>query len=134
MAKGSRIRLQHLETRRWLHSHSHLSPLSGRVAQAQPPRRGSSRGRNTARRQQEVSAFGDENQSNTNDNWRCVAPPAAPKRRLTRTASVDCESAHWEKDEKTTFTHVDTGVVLYSHAKPFPRCAVAARSPLGMQA
>ena len=36
VSKGMRIRLQHLETRRWLHSHSHLSPLSGRVARAQP--------------------------------------------------------------------------------------------------
>jgi hypothetical protein len=75
-----------------------------------------------------VSAFGDENQSNTNDNWRCVAPPAALRRQLidAHPRSVDCESAYWEKDEKVTFTHVDTGVVLYSHAKPFPRCAGAA--------
>ncbi len=49
IAHGSTFRLQHLETRRWLHSHSHRSPLSG---------------------QQEVSAYGDEHNSNTNDHWR----------------------------------------------------------------
>ena len=70
-----RVRLQHLETRRWLHSHSHLSPLSGRVAEAQLVRCAAYSHywpRVTARRQQEVSAFGDEKQSNTNDNWRCA--------------------------------------------------------------
>ena len=51
IAHGGLIRLQHLETRKWLHSHSHRSPLSN---------------------QQEVSAYGDENTSNTNDHWRCV--------------------------------------------------------------
>ena len=39
-----------------------------------------------------------------------------------RCYSVDCDGQYWEKDEKVTFTHVDTGVVLYSHAKAFPRC------------
>ena len=54
-AQGSRIpdgavfRLQHAETKRWLHSHNHRSPLSN---------------------QQEVSAYGEEAQSNTNDHWR----------------------------------------------------------------
>ena len=78
VSKGTRIRLQHLETRRWLHSHSHLSPLSGRVAQAQRRLFRTLRLHGglllSVRRQQEVSAFGDDNQSNTNDNWRCVLP------------------------------------------------------------
>jgi len=44
---------------------------------------------------------------------------------LTQPASsVDCEGAYWEMDEKVTFTHVDTGVQLFSHKKPFPRCAL----------
>ena len=41
---------------------------------------------------------------------------------------MDCEGQYWEKDEKVTFTHVDTGVVLYSHAKPFPRCSAVCES------
>ena len=139
VSKGTRVRLQHLETRRWLHSHSHLSPLSGRVARAQQRliRTPCSRGvlRLSDRRQQEVSAFGDDNQSNTNDNWRCVLLRRAAlcrqhgERRLTTlfcgVRSVDCEGQYWEKDEKVVFTHVDTGVVLYSHAKPFPRYGAA---------
>lgn len=45
---GAHLRLQHLETGKWLHSHSHRSPLSNNY---------------------EVSAFGKADESNTNDNW-----------------------------------------------------------------
>ena len=143
MSKGTRIRLQHLETRRWLHSHSHLSPLSGHVAQAQrhafrTAARSHGSLHHSARRQQEVSAFGDDNQSNTNDNWRCaLLRRSGISRQCERfgltthfcgACSVDCEGQYWEKDEKVTFTHVDTGVVLYSHAKAFPRCCAACGS------
>ncbi|KAL6647530.1 hypothetical protein ACP70R_014967 [Stipagrostis hirtigluma subsp. patula] len=46
---GSIIRLQHMRTRRWLHSHLHASPLSGNL---------------------EVSCFGGEQLSDTGDYWR----------------------------------------------------------------
>ncbi|VAI83853.1 stromal cell-derived factor 2-like protein [Triticum dicoccoides] len=46
---GSIIRLQHMRTRRWLHSHLHASPLSGNL---------------------EVSCFGGDGQSDTGDYWR----------------------------------------------------------------
>eukprot|EP01024_Parvocaulis_polyphysoides_P059492 TRINITY_DN6434_c0_g1_i2.p2 TRINITY_DN6434_c0_g1~~TRINITY_DN6434_c0_g1_i2.p2 ORF type:complete len:224 (-),score=19.76 TRINITY_DN6434_c0_g1_i2:284-955(-) len=46
--KGQEIRLQHSQTRRWLHSHLHKSPLSG---------------------QQEVSCFGNHEASDTGDVW-----------------------------------------------------------------
>ncbi|KAK4362170.1 hypothetical protein RND71_017411 [Anisodus tanguticus] len=46
---GSIIRLQHMKTRRWLHSHLHASPISGNM---------------------EVSCFGDDNGSDTGDYWR----------------------------------------------------------------
>uniref|UniRef100_A0ACD5ZWP5 Uncharacterized protein n=1 Tax=Avena sativa TaxID=4498 RepID=A0ACD5ZWP5_AVESA len=46
---GSIIRLQHMRTRRWLHSHLHASPLSGNL---------------------EVSCFGGDEQSDTGDYWR----------------------------------------------------------------
>jgi len=50
---GTLIRLQHLETKRFLHSHNHRSPLSG---------------------QQEVSCYGDgAGASNSNDVWRVEA-------------------------------------------------------------
>ncbi|KAI7753664.1 hypothetical protein M8C21_015806, partial [Ambrosia artemisiifolia] len=46
---GSIIRLQHMRTRRWLHSHLHASPISGNL---------------------EVSCFGDDGNSDTGDYWR----------------------------------------------------------------
>ncbi|TVU05708.1 hypothetical protein EJB05_48887, partial [Eragrostis curvula] len=46
---GSIIKLQHMRTRRWLHSHLHASPLSGNL---------------------EVSCFGGDGQSDTGDYWR----------------------------------------------------------------
>ena len=41
--------LQHVNTRRWLHSHNHASPIS---------------------HNQEVSCYGGEDESNSDDNWR----------------------------------------------------------------
>lgn len=46
---GAIIRLQHMKTRRWLHSHLHASPISGNL---------------------EVSCFGDDGNSDTGDYWR----------------------------------------------------------------
>lgn len=46
---GTVIRLQHMRSRRWLHSHLHASPISGNL---------------------EVSCFGGENDSDTGDFWR----------------------------------------------------------------
>lgn len=46
---GSIIRLQHMKTLRWLHSHLHASPISGNL---------------------EVSCFGGDTQSDTGDYWR----------------------------------------------------------------
>ncbi|CAL5001890.1 unnamed protein product [Urochloa decumbens] len=46
---GSIIKLQHMKTRRWLHSHLHASPLSGNL---------------------EVSCFGGDELSDTGDYWR----------------------------------------------------------------
>lgn len=46
--KKQKLRLQHISTRKWLHSHLFQSPLSGN---------------------QEVSAFGSDTQSDGGDNW-----------------------------------------------------------------
>nr|CAB3480592.1 unnamed protein product [Digitaria exilis] len=46
---GNIIRLQHMRTRKWLHSHLHASPITGNL---------------------EVSCFGGENESDTGDYWR----------------------------------------------------------------
>ncbi|KAL4433712.1 hypothetical protein ABPG75_000153 [Micractinium tetrahymenae] len=49
ISKGQEVRLQHVATRRWLHSHLFASPLSNN---------------------QEVSCFGDDATSDTGDVWR----------------------------------------------------------------
>lgn len=46
---GTVVRLQHMRTRKWLHSHMHASPITGNL---------------------EVSCFGGENESDTGDYWR----------------------------------------------------------------
>ncbi|XP_019415971.1 PREDICTED: stromal cell-derived factor 2-like protein isoform X2 [Lupinus angustifolius] len=46
---GTIIRLQHMRTRKWLHSHLHASPISGNL---------------------EVSCFGGETESDTGDHWK----------------------------------------------------------------
>lgn len=48
VAHGTTVRLQHVLTRAWLHSHLHKSPLSG---------------------QGEVSCFGSDESSDTGDHW-----------------------------------------------------------------
>ncbi|KAM7275101.1 hypothetical protein ACFE04_016967 [Oxalis oulophora] len=48
---GTLIRLQHMKTRKWLHSHLHASPISGNL---------------------EVSCFGGEQESDTGDYWRLM--------------------------------------------------------------
>ncbi|GMI95106.1 ATSDF2-LIKE, Arabidopsis thaliana STROMAL CELL-DERIVED FACTOR 2-like protein precursor [Hibiscus trionum] len=48
---GAIIRLQHMRTRKWLHSHLFASPISGNL---------------------EVSCFGGESESDTGDYWRLV--------------------------------------------------------------
>ncbi|KAK8641120.1 hypothetical protein V6N13_010549 [Hibiscus sabdariffa] len=48
---GVIIRLQHMRTRKWLHSHLHASPISGNL---------------------EVSCFGGESESDTGDYWRLI--------------------------------------------------------------
>ncbi|XP_054799410.1 stromal cell-derived factor 2-like protein isoform X2 [Prosopis cineraria] len=48
---GAIIRLQHMRTRKWLHSHLHASPISGNL---------------------EVSCFGGDSDSDTGDFWRLL--------------------------------------------------------------
>ncbi|CAN8289372.1 unnamed protein product, partial [Cochlearia groenlandica] len=48
---GETVRLQHMKTRKWLHSHLHASPISGNF---------------------EISCFGDDSNSDTGDHWKLV--------------------------------------------------------------
>lgn len=48
---GTIIKLQHMRTRKWLHSHLHASPITGNL---------------------EVSCFGGDTESDTGDYWRLM--------------------------------------------------------------
>lgn len=89
---GSTIRLQHLTTKKYLHSHLFSSPLSGN---------------------QEVSAFGENGivyriilisiiitistpgVGDTGDHWKVV-----------------CDADFWERDDSVVLKHVDSGAFL----------------------
>lgn len=85
LKKGSVVRLQHSSTRRWLHSHHFSSPITNN---------------------QEVSAFGGNEQSDRGDVW-AVQWEKGP--------------AQWQKDQKVSLKHVATGVFLASHDKKYGR-------------
>lgn len=59
-----------MQTRKYLHSHLFKSPLSS---------------------QQEVSAFGGDQDSDTGDHWK-----------------IHCKTRFWQKDEAIRLKHVDT--------------------------
>lgn len=78
---GAVIRLQHSQTGRWLHSHKFQSPLT---------------------RAQEVSAFGDNDESNGDDEWKIQLIDGAKT---------------WLQDKPVTFKHVPTGKMLQTGSK-----------------
>jgi dolichyl-phosphate-mannose--protein O-mannosyl transferase len=75
---GTTIRLTHLETKRNLHTHGIPSPLS---------------------RQQEVSAYGNEGEGDTGDDW-----------------VVECTTQYWQRGAKVRLRHVDTQKYLAGSA------------------
>jgi len=81
LKNGDLIRLQHLTTLKNLHSHLHQSPLT---------------------HQQEVSAFGDNGDGDTGDNWKIV---------------VDTDG--WKRGELVKFQHADTSKWLSSNKNKF---------------
>jgi dolichyl-phosphate-mannose--protein O-mannosyl transferase len=83
---GTKIRLQHANTRAWLHSHPHRSPLSGN---------------------QEVSAYGNDDVSNSGDEWVVELTSGA--------------GANWVRGKKVRFRHVETGAYLVTHGMKFGR-------------
>jgi len=80
---GSVIRLQHVQTKRNLHSHHFSSPLSGN---------------------QEVSAFGEDGNGDTGDNWTVV-----------------CNGDYWERVTDIRLKHVDTEMWLSLSGNTFGR-------------
>eukprot|EP00795_Rhopilema_esculentum_P008083 gene8083-13998_t len=90
---GEVIRLQHLSTKRNLHSHLFQSPIS---------------------RNQEVSAFGENGNGDTGDNWEVV-----------------CKSKKWKRDEKIKFKHTDTGMYLQATGEQYGRPIAGQREIVG---
>jgi len=82
LRNGDTFRLQHLNTRRNLHSHLHQSPLT---------------------HQQEVSAYGEDGNGDTGDNWKLV------------TDGTDV----WKRGAVVKLQHVDTGRYLSSNKNKF---------------
>lgn len=70
VACGAKIRLEHVNTKKYLHSHLFKSPLSGN---------------------QEISAFGENGEGDSGDNWTVV-----------------CSEDFWERDSSIRFKHLDT--------------------------
>ena len=80
---GSIIRIQHLQTKKNLHSHHFPSPLS---------------------HNQEVSAFGQNGDGDTGDNWQIL-----------------CGGTNWEMNSNVRFKHVDTEMYLSSSGHVYGR-------------
>lgn len=74
--KGDPIRMLHSTTRKWLHSHKFYSPLSN---------------------QQEVSAFGSDEQTDGGDNW---------------SVEWDSTAEIWKQGVKIRLRHTDTNTYL----------------------
>jgi len=71
---GQVVRFEHIQTKKNLHSHHFTSPLSGN---------------------QEISAFGDNGEGDTGDNWTVV-----------------CSGDYWERGTNFRLKHVDTEMWL----------------------
>lgn len=97
ISSGQAIRLQHMATRKWLHSHLHASPLSNNY---------------------EVSAFGDDGQSDTGDHWK---------------VEIDGKGKVWKQDHKVRLQHVDTWGYLHSHDKKYGRPIAGQHEVCGVQ-
>ena len=77
---GKKIRFEHAQTGKNLHSHLFTSPISN---------------------QQEVSAYGDNGQGDTGDNWEVIC---------------DAGKKHWTRGDAVQFKHSDTGKFLITSA------------------
>ncbi|KAK6795549.1 hypothetical protein RDI58_009003 [Solanum bulbocastanum] len=130
---GSIIRLQHMKTRRWLHSHLHASPISGNM---------------------EVSCFGDDKESDTGDYWRqgwinlwTQSDMCCLLGFLVTTSSlfdlfllsplgrleIEGSGKTWRQDQRIRLQHVDTGGYLHSHDKKYTRIAGGQQEVCGVK-
>lgn len=77
---GSKIRLMHGQTRRWLHSHLHVSPLTHK---------------------QEVTGYGDSNtQSDTGDDWLIECPTLSEGSTISMSSSIPLSFLHIDTNKR----------------------------------
>ncbi|MFH4976729.1 hypothetical protein AB6A40_003438 [Gnathostoma spinigerum] len=92
---GEKIRLHHLSTGCYLHSHMFPAPLS--------------------RGYQEVSCFGNNDESDSGDNWIVV-----------------CNTDDWYRDESVKLKHDDTGYFLATSGEQYGRPISGQREVVAM--
>ncbi|OEL19403.1 Stromal cell-derived factor 2-like protein [Dichanthelium oligosanthes] len=121
---GTIIRLQHMRTRKWLHSHLHASPITGNLevstnylyfwamlAGAKRTFYRKSGFRHHVKFMylySQVSCFGGENESDTGDYWRL---------------EIEGSGKTWRQNQIIRLRHVDTGGYLHSHDRKYTRIA-----------
>lgn len=109
LSSGSKIKLYHSSTQKWLHSHLFPSPLTevrmGRKQCLVLSCSGQRKESNTCTSVQ-VSAFGSADSSDTGDIWILEWDKSVPT---------------WQQDQPVKLKHADTGTYLSSHSKKFNR-------------
>nr|CAD1825670.1 unnamed protein product [Ananas comosus var. bracteatus] len=106
---GTIIRLQHMKTRKWLHSHLHASPISGNLEVS---------GVWVDLSREAVSCFGVDGESDTGDYWRL---------------EIEGSGKTWRQDQRVRLRHVDTGGYLHSHDKKYTRIAGGQQEVCGVR-
>ncbi|MQL96883.1 hypothetical protein Taro_029564 [Colocasia esculenta] len=110
---GTVIQLQHMRTRKWLHSHLHASPISGNLEG----------GCDLVLKHRiyfilHVSCFGGDGQSDTGDHWRL---------------EIEGSGKTWKQDQRVRLQHIDTGGYLHSHDKKYSRIAGGQQEVCGVR-
>ena len=120
ITNGQLVKLQHIGTRRWLHSHLFASPLSNnQEVGASGVQLRCVANRSACRpagphaclaplvaEHAQVSCFGDDSTTDTGDVWRVEWDGGAPS---------------WQRDAVVRLAHHDTGAYLSNHAKKYQR-------------
>ncbi|PNT67029.1 hypothetical protein BRADI_3g19740v3 [Brachypodium distachyon] len=107
---GTTIRLQHMRTRKWLHSHLHASPITGNMEVDTPSvhYKKVDHYAPSSRHIGWVSCFGGEVESDTGDYWML---------------EIEGNVKTWRQNQRIRLRHVDTGGYLHSHDRKYTRIA-----------
>ncbi|RWW07813.1 hypothetical protein GW17_00028787, partial [Ensete ventricosum] len=127
---GTIIRLQHMRTRKWLHSHLHASPITGNLEVSII---------------YYVSCFGGDGKSDTGDFWRLELPQSYKTSHMQLISlhllpspspfrlEIEGSGKTWKQDQRVRLLHVDTGGYLHSHDKKYSRIAGGQQEVCGVR-